>query len=126
MNSTRNISSCAQYDLLCLDKNNQTDLVYHILMNYIFPNIYQWIFIALFFLVFVFGLIGNILVFHAVWSNFHLRNATNYFLVNLSIADFLVLLICLPPTVVHDIAQTWFLGQIICKIVTYLQVNLIV
>lgn len=123
MNSTRNDTFCRQFDLLCFDANNQSDHAYNILMTYIFPNYYQWIFITLFLFVFLLGLIGNILVFYAVWSNFHLRNATNYFLVNLSIADFLILLICLPPTVVHDIAQTWFLGQVFCKIVTYLQVK---
>jgi hypothetical protein len=118
MNSTTNTTGCAPYDLFCLT----TEQAYKVLMDYIFPDIYEWIFIAFFSLVFIFGLIGNILVFYAVWSNVYLRNTTNFFLVNLSIADFLVLLVCLPPTVIHDIAQTWFLGEILCKIVSYLQV----
>jgi hypothetical protein len=89
-----------------------------------FPDFYEWIFISLFLLVFIFGIVGNILVFYAVWSNVQLRNATNFFLVNLSIADFMVLLICLPPTVIHDVAQTWFLGEILCKLISYLQVSI--
>lgn len=119
MNNTTNTTGCDPSDLFCLT----TEQAYNVLMDYIFPEIYEWIFIALFFLVFIFGLIGNILVFYAVWSNVYLRNTTNFFLVNLSIADFLVLLVCLPPTVIHDIAQTWFLGEILCKIVSYLQVG---
>ncbi|VDI19850.1 hypocretin (orexin) receptor 2 [Mytilus galloprovincialis] len=121
MNGTNDTTDCHHFDLLCLDRHNKTDQAYTILMKYIFPNFYEWIYIALFSIVFIFGLIGNILVFYAVWSNVHLRNTTNFFLVNLSIADFLVLLVCLPPTVIHDIAQTWFLGETMCKIITYLQ-----
>ncbi|XP_071150867.1 orexin receptor type 2-like isoform X1 [Mytilus edulis] len=121
MNGTNDTTDCHHFDLLCLDRHNKTDQAYTILMKYIFPNLYEWIYIALFSIVFIFGLIGNILVFYAVWSNVHLRNTTNFFLVNLSIADFLVLLVCLPPTVIHDIAQTWFLGDTMCKIITYLQ-----
>jgi hypothetical protein len=101
-----------------------TDQAYYVLMDYIFPDFYEWIFISLFLLVFIFGIVGNILVFYAVWSNVQLRNATNFFLVNLSIADFMVLLICLPPTVIHDVAQTWFLGEILCKLISYLQVSI--
>lgn len=120
MNDTTNMTTCAPYNLSCMT----TDQAYYVLMDYIFPDFYEWIFISLFLLVFIFGIVGNILVFYAVWSNVHLRNATNFFLVNLSIADFMVLLICLPPTVIHDVAQTWFLGEILCKLISYLQVSI--
>ena len=126
MNSTSNTTECAWFELLCLEEHNKTDEAYQNLMQYIFPDLYEWIFIVLFFLVFIFGLIGNILVFYAVWRNVHLRNTTNFFLVNLSIADFMVLLVCLPPTVIHDIAQTWFLGETMCKVITYLQVRILI
>jgi hypothetical protein len=120
MNDTTNMTACAPYNLSCMT----TDQAYYVLMDYIFPDFYEWIFISLFLLVFIFGIVGNILVFYAVWSNVQLRNATNFFLVNLSIADFMVLLICLPPTVIHDVAQTWFLGEILCKLISYLQVSI--
>jgi hypothetical protein len=120
MNDTTNMTACAPYNLSCMT----TDQAYYVLMDYIFPDFYEWIFISLFLLVFIFGIVGNILVFYAVWSNVQLRNATNFFLVNLSIADFMVLFICLPPTVIHDVAQTWFLGEILCKLISYLQVSI--
>lgn len=91
--------------------------------DYIFPKVYEWIFIGLNILVFIFGLGGNFLVCYAVYRNKHLQSVTNYFLVNLAVADFLVVLICLPPTLVHDIAQTWFLGIVMCKLILYLQVS---
>jgi len=52
-----------------------------------------------------------------------MRTVTNYFIVNLAVADFLVILICLPPTVVWDVTETWFMGTIACKMVLYFQVS---
>lgn len=53
-----------------------------------------------------------------------MRTVTNYFIVNLSLADVLVTIICLPASLVVDITETWFFGQTLCKIVPYLQVGL--
>lgn len=61
----------------------------------------------------------------AVWKNRHMRTVTNYFIVNLSLADVLVTIICLPASLVVDITETWFFGQTLCKIVPYLQVGLL-
>lgn len=51
-----------------------------------------------------------------------MRTVTNYFIVNLSLADVLVTLTCLPATLVVDITETWFLGNSLCKVIPYLQV----
>ena len=71
----------------------------------------------------VLGLVGNFLVCFAVWRNPHMRTVTNYFIVNLALADFMVCLICLPPTVIGDVTETWYMGNVMCKIVQYLQVS---
>lgn len=52
-----------------------------------------------------------------------MRTVTNYFIVNLSFADVLVTIICLPASLVVDITETWFFGNTLCKIVPYLQVR---
>lgn len=52
-----------------------------------------------------------------------MRTVTNYFIVNLSFADVLVTIICLPASLVVDITETWFFGNTLCKIVPYLQVG---
>ena len=59
----------------------------------------------------------------AVWKNRHMRTVTNYFIVNLSFADVLVTIICLPASLVVDITETWFFGKTLCKVVPYLQVR---
>lgn len=52
-----------------------------------------------------------------------MRTVTNYFIVNLSLADVLVTITCLPATLVVDITETWFFGQSLCKVIPYLQVK---
>ncbi|KAJ1528879.1 hypothetical protein ONE63_007249 [Megalurothrips usitatus] len=91
--------------------------------NYVFPTKYEWMLIVLHAAVFCVGLIGNALVCAAVYRNPGMRTVTNYFLVNLAVADFLVILLCLPPTVVWDVTETWFMGTALCKIVLYFQVR---
>ncbi|XP_012938336.1 orexin receptor type 2 [Aplysia californica] len=81
----------------------------------------HWIFIILSAAVLVVGLMGNALVWFAVWRNPRMRSATNIFLVNLAVADFLVILICLPPTMTEDITGIWYLGPEMCKLVKCLQ-----
>lgn len=58
-----------------------------------------------------------------VFRNRTMRTVTNYFIVNLAVADFLVILICLPPTVLWDVTETWFMGTLACKVVLYFQVS---
>lgn len=67
--------------------------------------------------------IGNALVCLAVYTNHSMRTVTNIFIVNLAVADFFVILLCLPPTVVWDVTETWFLGEMLCKVVIYFQVG---
>jgi len=44
------------------------------------------------------------------------------FIMNLAAADLLVLVFCLPATVIQDVTKTWFFGLILCKFVNYIQV----
>uniref|UniRef100_A0A8D0GGZ8 Hypocretin receptor 2 n=1 Tax=Sphenodon punctatus TaxID=8508 RepID=A0A8D0GGZ8_SPHPU len=89
--------------------------------EYLDPKEYEWVLIAGYIIVFFVALIGNILVCVAVWKNHHMRTVTNYFIVNLSLADVLVTITCLPATLVVDITETWFFGETLCKVIPYLQ-----
>ncbi|XP_059055634.1 orexin/Hypocretin receptor type 1-like [Achroia grisella] len=101
---------------------NMTKEEYIDMLNeYIFPHPYEWVLIATHAIVFVIGLIGNALVCIAVYRNHSMRTVTNYFIVNLAVADFMVILICLPPTVLWDVTETWFFGTAMCRIVLYFQ-----
>jgi hypothetical protein len=46
---------------------------------------------------------------------------TNYFVVNLSIADLLVTIICMPVAVSQAVSIVWIHGELMCKLSSYLQ-----
>ena len=54
-------------------------------------------------IVFVLGLVGNGLVVWVVYSNRRMHDVTNYFIVNLAVADILVCLLCLPITLLSNL-----------------------
>ncbi|XP_035255752.1 orexin receptor type 2 [Anguilla rostrata] len=97
------------------------ELLKYIWREYLHPKQYEWVLIAGYIIVFFVSLIGNTLVCFAVWKNHHMRTVTNYFIVNLSLADILVTITCLPASLVVDITETWFFGKTLCKVLPYLQ-----
>ncbi|XP_044740242.1 orexin receptor type 1-like [Chrysoperla carnea] len=106
------------FSLQCMPYEDYVDRIRQEVIN---PSMPEWIFVGAHSIVFLVGLIGNALVCVAVYRNHSMRTVTNYFIVNLAVADFMVILFCLPPTVIWDITNTWFFGLILCKVVLYLQ-----
>ncbi|XP_053211725.1 neuropeptide SIFamide receptor-like [Panonychus citri] len=72
-------------------------------------------------IVFILGIVGNSAVVAVVFRSPRMRTVTNYFIVNLALADILVLLFCLPPTLIGHLFIPWILGLFMCKAVSYLQ-----
>ncbi|XP_072320023.1 neuropeptide Y receptor type 2-like [Eucyclogobius newberryi] len=60
------------------------------------------------------GVIGNSLVIYVVYRFKNLRTVTNFFIVNLAVADLLVNTLCLPFTLVYTLYGEWMFGQILC------------
>ncbi|XP_011260790.1 neuropeptide SIFamide receptor [Camponotus floridanus] len=71
--------------------------------------------------VFVVGLIGNSFVIAVVYRSPRMRTVTNFFIVNLAVADVLVIVFCLPATLMSNIFVPWILGWFMCKAVAYIQ-----
>jgi hypothetical protein len=72
------------------------------------PGLFQCFLAVISIIIFIVGIIGNLLVILVVAKNAHMRTITNIFIVNLAIGDFLVVLICLPPTMINDITVIIF------------------
>ncbi|CAD6233774.1 GSCOCG00007270001-RA-CDS [Cotesia congregata] len=72
-------------------------------------------------LVFSIGLVGNSFVIAVVYRSPRMRTVTNFFIVNLAVADVLVIVFCLPATLVGNILVPWVLGRFMCKTVSYIQ-----
>ncbi|XP_063059838.1 alpha-1A adrenergic receptor [Engraulis encrasicolus] len=64
----------------------------------------------------VFAIVGNILVILSVVCNRHLRIPTNYFIINLAIADLLLGTTVLPVSATLEILNYWVFGRIFCDI----------
>ena len=62
-------------------------------------------------------------VFIAVTTTKSMQSVTNIFIVNLAMADMLVMLFCAPPSVIWDVTNTWIFGSVMCKVVIYIQVR---
>ncbi|WAR28381.1 OX1R-like protein [Mya arenaria] len=62
------------------------------------------------------GVFGNILVCIAVCRNKDRQTITNMFIVNTAVADWSVVLVMLPSSLVVDITDTWLFGGAFCKI----------
>lgn len=90
---------------------------------FIFPTPLEWLFICLHLVLFTIGVIGNFLVCFVVLRSKHMQTVTNLFIVNLAVADAVVLVLCSPPTVLQSVTETWFLGDIMCKVVIFFQVS---
>ncbi len=78
---------------------------------------YLYLTVSVFYaLVFLFGVTGNVLVIAVICRIPEMFTATNCFLVNLSVADLLVLLVCMPPAFVEFIDKDkWQMGAFMCK-----------
>uniref|UniRef100_T1IJG9 G-protein coupled receptors family 1 profile domain-containing protein n=1 Tax=Strigamia maritima TaxID=126957 RepID=T1IJG9_STRMM len=59
---------------------------------------------------------GNILVLVAVMFNLHLRSSTNYFIVNLAVADLLLGTTVLPFSASLEVLGRWSFGQVFCDV----------
>lgn len=116
--SEKKTENCSYH--LCMDYPDYVSFI----EDYIYPRWYEWLFICMHLLVFILGIVGNVLVCASVYFNRSMRTVTNLYIVNLSVADFLVILICLPPTVLWDVTETWFFGTTTCRIVLFFQVSL--
>ncbi|XP_062333341.1 neuropeptide Y receptor type 2 isoform X2 [Osmerus eperlanus] len=69
----------------------------------------------------LFGVIGNSLVIFVVYKFKTLRTVTNFFIVNLAVADLLVNTLCLPFTLIYTLLGEWKFGQVLCFMVPYSQ-----
>ena len=79
-------------------------------------SVYLLLFCALLVLVALLGFAGNLVVIIVYLSDKTLRSYKNYFFVNLSLTDILIVTNCL-PIVINDIVNEgyWKLGEFFCN-----------
>ncbi|XP_032825155.1 neuropeptide Y receptor type 1-like [Petromyzon marinus] len=67
------------------------------------------------------GLSGNACLVFVVARQRDMRNITNVFIANLSVSDILVVLLCLPLTLVYTLMDHWAFGELLCKLSPFVQ-----
>ncbi|XP_053979650.1 RYamide receptor-like [Hylaeus volcanicus] len=105
------------------DENSEMNII-DILRQQIYDNIHNdtdYLLIVLYVLVMALAVTANVLVIAVVFKYHYMRSVTNYFVVNLSVADLLVTTICMPMAVSQAVSTVWDHGEVMCKLVSYLQ-----
>ncbi|NWQ99233.1 GPR34 protein, partial [Paradoxornis webbianus] len=67
-------------------------------------------------IIFVFGLVGNIIALFAFLCIHQKRNSIQVYLLNVAVAD-LLLIFCLPFRILYHATNRWMFGRIFCKVV---------
>ncbi|KAK3104925.1 hypothetical protein FSP39_013284 [Pinctada imbricata] len=76
----------------------------------------------LYVVIFVVGIVGNILVIVVVSRVKPLRSRMTYLFLNLSVADLLILVVCLPSAAVDLYAkEVWYFGAFLCSFIPFLE-----
>ncbi|XP_076043058.1 neuropeptide Y receptor type 2-like [Oratosquilla oratoria] len=71
-------------------------------------------------LVFV-GVVGNLMVGWVIWRKKAMRTPRNLYIINLTVSDLSMCLVCMPFTLVSLLYKDWALGGFICKLIPVLQ-----
>lgn len=77
--------------------------------------------VALFVLIILTAVTGNILIIVVVAWNKRLRTTTNYYIVNLAVSDLLVTIWCTWVYLVNNLTEGFVLGAFFCKFNTFAQ-----
>lgn len=71
----------------------------------------------------ILSLFGNVLIIVIVMKNKTMKTVTNYYIVNLAVADLMVTLTCTWVTLVDNLTEGWILGAFFCKLNTFTKGN---
>ncbi|KAL3209679.1 hypothetical protein MRX96_038101 [Rhipicephalus microplus] len=77
--------------------------------------------VGLYAVIFVFAVVGNVLVLVTLVQNKRMRTVTNVFLVNLAVSDLLLGVLCMPFTLIGSLLRNFVFGELMCKFIPYLQ-----
>lgn len=71
-------------------------------------------------LIFAFALIGNALVVIVITRKRSMQTVINVFILSLAISDLLIVVFCIPFTLIDTITVDWVLGSFMCKALNYI------
>nr|XP_050848573.1 RYamide receptor-like isoform X2 [Vespula vulgaris] len=114
--TTNSTTATFVYDQNAIVANMMWDL--YDSFNHVQPD---YLLITLYVPVIALAVTANALVIAVVFKYHYMRSVTNYFVVNLSVADLLVTTICMPVAASQAVSLVWIYGEVMCKLSSYLQ-----
>lgn len=81
----------------------------------------QGFFSLLYGLIFILGIIGNVMVCYIVFRNKSMHTVTNFFITNLAFADILLCILTIPFTPIYTFQRQWIFGAVLCRLVASAQ-----
>jgi len=95
------------------DKNRCPSIYEDIFSN---PSFIEQLILIIYSLIFIIGLVGNIMTIIIIKYNTHLRTPTNFYLFNLAVSDLMMLMCNLPLEMLEIYNRKWPLSIIFCKL----------
>ena len=97
----------------------------------------NYVMIVTFSVIFCLSVVGNSIVVVGILQQRSMRSVTNLYLLNLALSDLLLSVVCeqilhslccisflmsgMPPTLVSSLVYCWVFGDLLCKLLAYLQ-----
>lgn len=111
------------YNILTNDteRNSTPDSMLPLANNIIDNKWVQAVFCVIYTIIFVLGLVGNILVCFVVIRNKAMQTVTNLFISNLALSDILLCVFAVPFTPLYSFRGSWSWGSLLCHIMPFAQ-----
>ena len=81
----------------------------------------EYLLIAFYALFMTLGIVSNVLIIMVILFNKKLKTSNNILLINLFVSDLLLCVFCMPFTLLALIRRSWHFGQIMCKLIPFIQ-----
>ncbi|XP_065565122.1 prolactin-releasing peptide receptor-like isoform X1 [Artemia franciscana] len=79
------------------------------------------VFTTLYIVIFIIGLLGNVVICYIVGRNKAMQTVTNFFIANLALSDILLCVLGIPFTPIYSFMANWVFGKMLCHLVSYAQ-----
>ncbi|KPJ02118.1 PREDICTED: prolactin-releasing peptide receptor-like [Papilio xuthus] len=89
--------------------------------NIIDNKFIQGVFCVIYTIIFVLGLLGNLLVCFVVLRNKAMQTVTNLFITNLALSDILLCIFAVPFTPLYSFRGSWNWGSLLCHVMPFAQ-----
>ncbi|XP_053639908.2 neuropeptide Y receptor type 6-like [Cherax quadricarinatus] len=115
-----NATNGSRHPLFNFSINEAYDIISDTQAGYL-DVVTQVVFIVCYISLILFGVGGNMMVGWVIWRKRTMRTPRNLYIINLTMSDLSMCLICMPITLVGLLHKNWGMGSLVCKLVPVLQ-----